>query len=31
MNKYSSEVKEKYGSTTAYQEYVNKTKNYNIL
>lgn len=28
MNKYSNEVKEKYGSTTAYQEYVNKTKNY---
>lgn len=28
MNKYSSEVKEKYGNTTAYQEYTGKTKNY---
>ena len=28
MNKYSSEVKEKYCNTTAYQEYTEKTKNY---
>ena len=28
MNKYSSEVKEKYGNTTAYQEYTEKTENY---
>lgn len=28
MNKYSSEIKEKYGNTTAYQEYTEKTKNY---
>lgn len=28
MNKYSNEVKEKYGNTTAYQEYTEKTKNY---
>ena len=28
MNKYVSEVKEKYGNTTAYQEYTEKTKNY---
>jgi hypothetical protein len=28
MNKYASEVKEKYGNTTAYQEYTEKTKNY---
>lgn len=28
MNKYSSEVKERYGNTTAYQEYTEKTKNY---
>lgn len=28
MNKYSSEVKEKYGNTKSYQEYTEKTKNY---
>ena len=28
MNKYSNEVKEKYGNTKSYQEYTEKTKNY---
>ena len=28
MNNYSQEVKEKYGNTSSYQEYTEKTKNY---